>query len=162
MHKTIFYSLLLVIFTFCGFEKPKPKAFKGIRFDTFELEKSDEDLLLKGRCKPWNDGVVEKFIKVRMINMESDTFHIPAYFYCGSQSFCPFINYDVVEHYIKDSTIMSKILFTMPGPIMPLPPHDTLSLFLKVENKSYKHKYFVTAQWDSSGVRVPARFHFFD
>ncbi len=161
MHKTIFYSLVLLVFTFCGFEKPQPKAFIGIRLDTFELEKSDEDLLLKSKCKPWINGIVEKFIKVRMINMESDTFHIPAY-YCGIENISSFINYDVFECYEADSTITSNILFTTRGYSTVLPPNDTFFLFLVIPNKNYKNKYFVTTKRDSSGTRVPARFHFFD
>ncbi len=162
MHKTIFYSLVLLVFTFCGFEKPQPKAFIGIRFEAFDLEKSDEDLLLKGKCKPWNNGIVEKFIKIRMINTEIDTFYIPAYYLCTYQTSLPFINYDVVEYYEKDSTKTSNIIFGPDGYYATLCPHDTFSIFLRVEDKRYKHKYFVNTERDSSGTRVPARFHFFD
>ena len=76
--------------------------------------------------------------------MESDTFYIPTY-YCGIRIFSSFINYDVVEHYERDSTKTSSILFTTDGTMMPLPPYDTLSIFLRVKNKNYKYKYFVRA-----------------
>lgn len=160
MYKVVFFCLLVTL-VFCDIKVPDNKLFREVGFTVVELSKSERDTLSNYGCIPWNDGIVEKFKKVMVVNYSFDTLHIPVY-NCIKGTNTPFIEYDKLEFFEFDSTKASDLIFGPVGYEIFVLRNDTASLLLKVPDKRKKHKFFVDTKADSAGMKISRYFSFLE